>query len=75
MDSLKAIEAELVEAGKKLETIRGAEVEGLVRPTTDRAKFEKLLEVLAAIIAALRGVLASQGVTIDLDQTSDGASS
>lgn len=52
------IEKELVEALKKLETIKGKEVEGLARPTTDRAKFEKLLEVIAAIIAALRGVMA-----------------
>lgn len=52
-------EKELIEALKKLETVKGKEVEGMVRPTTDRAKFEKLLEIIAAIIAALRGVLAS----------------
>lgn len=67
------IEKELVEALKKLETIRGKDVEGLARPTTDRAKFEKLLEIIAAIIAALRGVLASGPAAKCQPSTSDGS--
>lgn len=55
------IEDDLIEAAKKLEMCRGKDVEGLVRPTTDRTRFALALEVIAAVIAALRQVVAAQG--------------
>lgn len=59
MDILDQIESDLIEAGKKVEMCKGREVEGMKRPTTDRTRFELSLEVLAALIAALRSVLNS----------------
>lgn len=67
------IDADLIEAGKQLELCRGRDVEGLVRPTTDRTRFTLSLEVLAAIIAAIRQILASRGSCQPSLPGSDGA--
>lgn len=71
MQNVNEIEQKLVEAGKVLQTIKGQEVEGLVRPTTDRRKLEALLAVVEQIITAVRQILAGMGQSAHVGQSNE----